>query len=215
MYGQKLSSDDLSNCVACEMDSEVSFNIYGGKDEQALNLASPLLDGWRKCRAVPQRTLAYILLPLLRLGREKEARAYQRRGYAMIDDHREFLDHMSHHLLFLTLMGNLKEATRLLEKHYHWSEENTDLYDQFLFYRAAWLLLETMIEMCTNNIKLRLPDSFPLASEDGHYQTSQLSEWFETRARSLASRFDERNGNDYFTRELLDMAALKELRARE
>jgi hypothetical protein len=61
-------------------------------------------------------------------------------------------------------------------------------------------------------LKLSMPRSFPLYDEQHKYKTVYLTKWFEARARELAAKFDARNGNDYFTKKLLDIAAIKELK---
>ncbi len=58
-------------------------------------------------------------------------------------------------------------------------------------------------------VALRLPPTFQLREEGGAYETARLRDWFAARVKEIARRFDERNGNDYFTRELADINALK------
>jgi hypothetical protein len=209
---EQTGRDDLSDCAACETDERVTFSLYTGNDAQALRQAAPLLGGRQKCRSVPQRTYSKVLLPLLRLGRTDEAWQYHRRGYSMLAGDRAMLDYLCEHILFLSLYGDTKGAAQVLENHYHWTEENTNLYERFMFYRAAWLFLEVASDAGEDKLRLLMPRSFPLYEAGGEYETARLKGWFEARARELAQKFDERNGTDYFTRELLDMAAIKELK---
>jgi hypothetical protein len=130
--------DDLSDCAACETDERVTFSLYCGEDERALSTAESLIYGREKCRSVPQRTYSKLLLPLLRLGRREEAWQYYMRGYSMIANNRGMLDYLCEHFVFLSLYGDLKGAARMLEKHYTWTEENTNVYERFMFYRASW-----------------------------------------------------------------------------
>ncbi|HEY0320454.1 MAG TPA: hypothetical protein VGC66_05730 [Pyrinomonadaceae bacterium] len=204
--------DDLSDCAACETDERVTFSLYCGQDERALRLAESLIYGREKCRSVPQRTYSKLLLPLLRLGRREEAWQYYMRGYPMIANDRGMLDYLSEHFVFLSLYGDLNGAARLLEKHYTWTEENTNAYERFMFYRAAWLFLDKALEAGKDTLKLQMPRSFPLYDAGQQYETVRLKEWFEARARELAAKFDQRGGNDYFTSKLLDIEAIKELK---
>jgi hypothetical protein len=208
---EQAGKDDLSDCAACETDEHVSFNIYRMSDERALTMANPLLRGYQKCRTVPQRTYSKVLMPLLRLGRREEAWEYHQTGYAMIANDRGMLDYLAEHFVFLSLYGDLKAAGRMLEKHYHWTEENTNTLERFMFYRAAWLFLELTTEAGRQSLGLKMPRSFPLYDESHHYETARLKEWFGARARELAARFDARNGTERFTKELLDIGAMKEL----
>jgi tetratricopeptide (TPR) repeat protein len=211
---QELARDELSDCAACEIDERVTFQAYCGEDELAHSLAEPLFAGLHRCRSVPQRTLANILLPLVRLGRWAEARDYHTRGYSMISQNVIYLTYVSDHLLFLALYGDFEKATQLLEYHFRWTDKNKSQYDNYTFFRAAWLLLELMSDAGERTIKVRLPESFPLYqySQNHHYEISQMKEWFERRAREIGEKFDKRNGTDQFARELAETPALKELK---
>ena len=208
---EQTTRDDLSDCNACEIDERVNFNLYIGNDELALRLAEPLLEGRQTCRSVPQRTFSRLLVPLLRLGRREEAWDFHLRSYYRLERDKSLLDYLSDHFLFLSLYGELEEAARILEKHFHWTEEVTNVYERFVFYRAAWLFLETAMEAGQEELELGLPRSFPLYDSSRFYNAALLKEWFEERARALAAKFDARNGTDHFTKRLLDMKAVKEL----
>jgi hypothetical protein len=56
---------------------------------------------------------------------------------------------------------------------------------------------------------LRLPPTFPLYDEVGVYDTARLRDWFAERTLETARKFDERNGNDHFTREQADLDVLR------
>ena len=211
---QELSRDELSDCAACEIDERVTFQAYCGNNEFAVSLAGPILSGLHKCRSVPHRTLAGILLPLARLGRWAEAHDYQERGYSMISRNVIHLAYVSDHLLFLALYGDFEQAANLFERHFHWTTKNKCLYDGYAFYRASWLLAELMSDAGRDTIKIRMPESFPLYqySQAHHYETSRLKEWCESRAREIGRKFDERNGTDQFARELAETPMLKEIK---
>lgn len=213
-HAQELPRDALSDCAACEIDERVTFQAYCGEDELALSLAEPIFSGLQRCRSVPQRTLAGILLPLVRLGRWAEARDYHTRGYSMISHNILYLDYVSDHLLFLALYGDFEAGARLLEQHFHWTTKSKNLHDRYTFYRAAWLLVELMSDAGSETIKVRLTESFPLYqySQNHHYETSRMKEWFESSAREIGERFDKRSGTDKFARELAETPALKELK---
>jgi hypothetical protein len=209
---ERSGRDDLSDCNACEIDEKVTFNLYMGNDALALRIAEPLLLGREKCRTVPQRTYAKLLVPLLRLGRREDAWDYYLRGYTMVSNDRALLDYLSEHLIFLSLYGEFDSAARILEKHYQWTEQNTNPFERFTFYRAAWVFLEQALDAGEDVLELRLPRSFPLYNPSGYfYNTVELKDWFSKRALELAARFDARNGTSHFIKILLDIKAIKEL----
>ncbi|MBC7932446.1 MAG: hypothetical protein H7Z38_17960 [Rubrivivax sp.] len=210
-HSRQLPDDDVSDCRACDTDTEVCFQLYLGDYERAVSLAAPLVEGRRFCRSVPQRTFSRLLVPLLvHLDRRAEAWDYHMRGYAMLSEHNASrLGYASDHLVFLALYGDLEKAATLFEKHYPWSEKNTNVFDRLTFYRAAWLFLEVAAEAGRDQLRLHLPDTFPLYDASGSYETARLKEWFEARARETAKRFDARNENDHVTKEMEALLALK------
>lgn len=211
-HAQTLTRDLLSDCPACETDEQVSYQIYCGANEVALRIAEPILEGRKTCRSVPQRTFANLLIPMVQLGRWEEAYDLHQRGYIMIAGKVNLLSYLSEHLLFTGLYGDFEKGTQILDKHFNWSNKNTNVHDRFLFYRAAWVFLELMIDSGRETIKLRLPESFPLKNESQSYETSELKNWFESRTREIAEKFDRRNGSDQFAIEIAETLALKKLK---
>jgi hypothetical protein len=209
---KSMPRDLLSDCPACETDEKVSHQIYCGADDVALRIASPLIEGHRSCRSVPQRTFANILIPLVRLGRWEEAYALHLRGYNLIAGKVSLLSYLCEHLHFLGLYGDFEKGTQILEKHFGWSTKNTNIHDRYLFYRAALAFLDLMIDSGRESITLQLPESFPLESDNNVYRTSRLKDWFESRTREIGEKFDKRNGSDHFQQELAEKLALKEMK---
>ena len=207
----ELPVDDLSNCSACLRNERVSFAIYFDADARAVELALPLLDGENKCATVPHRTYANLLLPMVRLGRQQEGLRYHRAGYRLIANNRSFVDHVSKHLVFLTLTENFERASALFEKHYPWIENNWDSFDLFHFFRASWFLFDVLAERGRESLRLSLPGSFSLPAEDGYYNANRLAQWCKEKAAELAQQFDARNETDFFSRTLRETPALKKL----
>lgn len=208
----ELPPDKLSNCPLCETDERVNFAIYCGNDEQALDLAGPILSGSEKCGSVPHRTYANVLLPLIRLGRPNEALHYHLKSYGLIANNKSFLDKVGDHMICLTLTENLAQASALVEKHYSWTETNRDLFSHYRFFRASWLLFDVLAER-NKWINLNMARSFPLYSDDSLYDCARLAAWFKEKAEVAARRFDERNETDFFMRTIAETPLLKELRA--
>jgi hypothetical protein len=209
---EELPADDLSNCPLCETDERVSFAIYCGNDERALEVALPILNGKKKCGSVPQRTYANVLLPLFRLGRQREALRYHAKGYSQIANNKGFLDRIADHLICLTLTENFDRSIALVERHYSWTETTRNAYSHFHFFLAASLLFDMLAER-ERSFNLSLPRSFPLYSETGDYDCARLAAWFQQKAEAIAMRFDERNETDFFMRTIAETLLLKELSA--
>src|SRR5258708_4427741 len=137
---EELPPDNLSNCPLCETDERVSFTIYCGNDERALDLAGPILNGDEKCGSVPHRTYANLLLPLIRLGRHNEALRYHLKSYSLIANNKAFLDKIADHVICLALPEHSKEPLALVETHYAWTENNPPLSPHSPFFRPSWPL---------------------------------------------------------------------------
>jgi hypothetical protein len=200
-----------SDCVACDQNSMVRFQAAVAKDEEALELARPILAGEQACAEIPQATLAHVLLPLVRLHREVEAMALHHRGYRMISDNRKFLPEVAEHLVFLVLTDNLAKAVKLFEKHIEWALSATDLKAKFEMYNAARFLLEQLAAGGKEKVRLRLPQQFAEFESEVGYVVAALRRWFDAAAAELAAKFDARNGNDGFTKALRKVRKWKKL----
>lgn len=209
---EEIPRDALSNCAACELDDHVGFSIYMGDDAGALRLARPLLEGEMRCATVPHRTLATVLLPLVRLGRLQTAVEHHLHGYRLVRDNKNFLDEIGDHIIFLVLTDNSWKAVKLFGEHYVWTEKNADMLRRFYFFRAAWFLFEVLLENGKGVLRVRLPESFPLHSASGRYETAQLAEHFKRLAYDIGAKFDRRNESNSFAELLAETLALKQLR---
>jgi hypothetical protein len=192
----------LADCEACQLHRQVSYLVFRGQDEQALEQGAPIFQGRMRCTEVPAGTYATVLLPLVRLGRVREAVAYHHKGYRLIAGNRNYLAEAAWHLRFLVLTDNLARAVKLFDKHLAWTVDNFELTGVFEFYLAALFLLGRLADTGKTALKLRLPCSFPGYQESGKNEVGPLADWFEKEARAMAARFDQRNGNDFFSRRL-------------
>ncbi len=58
--------DSFADCLACEQDGRVDFLAFDGRDAEALEAATPILDGRMRCAEIPLGTYGTVLLPLVR-----------------------------------------------------------------------------------------------------------------------------------------------------
>ncbi|HEX8068997.1 MAG TPA: hypothetical protein VF546_03535 [Pyrinomonadaceae bacterium] len=206
-----MSRDLLSDCAACDLDEQVTFHIWSGKHAQALSLAERLLSGGLRCATVPQRTYARVLWPLFRLGRYDDAAYYHLKGYRLITGSRDWVDEYADHMLFLALTDNLDRAVALFARHLRFALKAVNQKDKFLFLRAAWFLCARLAAKGRATLKLRLPRAFPAYERTGLYETARLAAWLEAETRAIAARFDERDGNDYYTQLVAEVATFDAL----
>jgi hypothetical protein len=197
-----LKRDSLSDCQACEYNCEILYHNAFGDDARAVAAAQPILDGRYKCAVVPHSTFAKVLVPLLRLGRGREALAFESRGYRLISKNPEdFISTVGRHMTFLALIHNFPRALRYLEKHFQSALMTCSPGWQFNFYRGAKILFEQLRSEGRMKLRLRMPEAFPCKTESNEYTVELLRAWFTDQVMDLARRFDARNGNDYHTRQ--------------
>lgn len=203
--------DRFTDCRACETSTHLGYLVDQGKDEEALAVAQPLLDGRLKCATQPEITYGRLLLPFVRLGNPVRAAGLHLDGYRRIKAQPHYYTTtIAQHLSFLALTRNYGRAIAVLERHLSLGLEDPTPNDRFFFFLACSFLIERMKADGEKTVQARLARSFPAWKEDGHYTTAGLHDWFETELRSLADRFDRRNGNDHFTRSIERSRALAE-----
>jgi hypothetical protein len=208
---QQAPVDSVSDCPACERNHRVKYLFFMDREAEGVTHAAPILTGRLRCAEIPHATLAHVLLPLVRLGRLEEAVAHHRQGLRLVARNRTFVREVAMHMTFLALTDNLAQAVRLLEKHLAWALEKEGHARRFDFFLAARFLLERLEAGGKSVMRLRLPANFPLRSESGKYELTELAAWFDADLRALGERFDARNGTDRFARRLAENRELKEL----
>lgn len=193
-----LPRDSMSDCLACEADHRVHFCIALDDDEQALEIAKPILEGELSCSTVPHRTYSTLLYPLLRLGRLDQARQMHQAGYPKVHRRVDLVDPAALHIAFDVREGNTQQALERFEANVHNFMEITAYTDRYSFLVAAEFLFE-VLGQDQSNCSVTLPKNFPLHREDGQYETATLREYFRAEAQQLAEKFDRRNGNDHYS----------------
>ncbi len=195
--------DWMADCEACEADRHVDLMVELGRHEEAVKIAQPILNEELTCAEIPHCTLAGILNPLVRLGRDAEAVRYHQRGYKLICKNQAFLKETGEHLQYLVRARSLKRGFRLLERHLPWAAEVNELHSRFVFYLSSSLLLSLLSKQEPNKrIRLSVPAQLSCHREDGTYVIADLANWFEQETANLAGQFNQRNGNDYYTRRI-------------
>jgi hypothetical protein len=208
---KKAPRDEMSDCSACEQNAKVKCANFFEDDEGALEAAEPILRGRLRCAEVPQVTYGRLLLPLLRLQRVDEAARMHQTGYRLIAKNAKLLSTASEHLVFLTLTDNFAQGAKIFQKHLASALEIPNLIDRFLFFLGSQFLMERLAEAKTPSLKLRLPKTFPLFQDKGRYEVAEMHGWLAQEAKALATRFDQRNENDYFMRRWKNLKKLHAL----
>ncbi len=187
----------LSDCHACELNSLAQYWMDMGKRTLGIRKAEELIASGRTCLSVPDSTYARVLLPLLHVGRGKDAMAYHHRGYERSRRSSVPLDvcRWGDHLAFLALTGNDARAVKLTETHMPKVESGHDPLSTLSFLRNMMVAVDCLAERKAK-IKMRLPVESTLANSRGEYVLTDLAKSIKGRVLKLSRQFDRRNGND-------------------
>ena len=206
---RETTRDDMADCEACEQNKVVELLGRLKKSVLAIESAAQLLDGSLTCAEIPHLTYGHLIASFVRLGRTKEIIEKQTHWYKLIKDNEEFLEPVSDHLLLVGASGQFPEAIAMFERHAPWAAETVSDHNRHLFYRSAAVLFQKL-SATQPTIKLQMPSGFDCHRDDGTYQSSDLASWFSTQSRKLASQFDARNENSYYTELIAETDELAE-----
>lgn len=186
-----LERDYMSDCEACEQDEIMRYWDRMGDDEKVLETAKPILKGRMSCAEIPHLTLSEVLMPLYRLGKIEEAHVHQKKGYRLIKGQNDFVQSFGEQMEFLTLT-DLAKGIDILEESLVLAMDHEDPFAKMIYYARAASLLRRWAEE-SPGYRLRLPVSFPYDGDPG--DLIKLADYFGDYAKSMAERFDQRNGN--------------------
>ncbi|MCY0935018.1 tetratricopeptide repeat protein [Streptomyces sp. H34-S4] len=184
---QAADRDDMSDCHACELNSQGQYAMLRGNDAEALELWQPVLSGERTCAEEPHRVLATSLLPLVRLGRADEARSAHLRGYRLARGKESLLPSVGRHIEFCALTGNESRGLEILAEHAAHVTPLANLSDQLAFHGGILVLLRRLTELGHGQS--------PAIRYEGSPRTvSELYKVLRASSLDIARRFDARNG---------------------
>ncbi|AXE27118.1 tetratricopeptide repeat protein [Streptomyces globosus] len=178
--------DAMSDCHACELNSQGQYAALRGDDARALELWQPVLTGGLTCAEEPHRVLAASLLPLLRLGRLDEARRNHIRGYRLARGNESLLPSVGRHIEFCALSGNESRGLEILAEHAGHLGALANADDQLDFHGGVLVLLRRLEELGHGS-----SPAVPYA--DGPRTVSALYAHLHASALDIARRFDARN----------------------
>ncbi|MER7566606.1 tetratricopeptide repeat protein [Streptomyces sp. NPDC097941] len=179
--------DSMADCHACELHEQGWWQVQRGRDEEALELWAPVLEGEFTCAHEPHAALASSLTPLLRLGRLDEARANHLRGFRLVRSMESMRSAYADHVEFCALSGNEARALELLAERPAYFTDDGHPRSRLDFMAVVALLMDRLVELG--------PADRPVPGPAGRSWTAaELAAHARAEALALAARFDERNG---------------------
>ncbi|MFI6208830.1 tetratricopeptide repeat protein [Streptomyces sp. NPDC051041] len=198
--------DDMADCHACELHGQGWWQAERGRDEEALRLWRPVLEGEFTCAHEPHTVLASSLLPLLRLGRLQEARTHHLRGFRLVRAMESMRGAYADHVEFCALTGNEARGLELLAQRPAYFTDDGHPRSRMDFMAVTALLMDRLTGLGLGD--RRVPGPAGRA-----WTARELAAHARTEALALAERFDRRNGTPHVGRRVrarMDRAPLAE-----
>ena len=190
--------DVLGDCDACEMNTDVEFELEFGTHEKALEIAAPILRGDKSCGEIPEMTYAKLISFYMYNGVYSEAEHYVRLLVPMIKGNIAYLLQRG---ILLSYYSQTQpyDGIKMFEENYPVALDTNNPRAHFHFYLGAYHVFSS-IEMRTDveELHLKMPKKFKLYDRENMYKIKELAEYFENECRKLAELFDARNKSDYY-----------------
>ena len=198
-------SDQISDCEGCDPMKQINEAVAHKDWERAVATAMPLFDEEGACGAQPHGIRAKAMIPLLMSGRPDAAWEAHIRSYRHHRGVANSIDYIGLHLEYLVRSGRWQRALEILRDSIGMTSslESASLLADYLPAAALTAIEATRRghgnepfgALCTGQSQWcqgpQLDVNTPLSEA-----AEKLSQW----ALDVASLFDQRNGNDYYTR---------------
>lgn len=188
-------TDDLKDCTACEASHDVRVALMLDQPEKAREVGKPIFSGALHCGEVPETTYAAWIEYDICKSDFGDGRKLAKRLYPMVRDRMDMLREVGTLLHFYSIADRQigatvfrRELRNFLNCRNHWMRLH--------FAVGAYRLFD---RMQVESLGLLLPQEFALWNAENHYETKQLRDYFYEEAKTLAEKFDARNGNTVLT----------------
>ena len=187
--------DENSDCTGCDPYKQAGVLAWLGDLPAAVDVLEPVLSGAVGCPEQPEKALAGVMIPYLRLGRHDDAARAHVRAYRRHRFERDDFDFLADHLAFCVLANHPERGLEILVEHLPWYERPTTEKDAMDFAAAGAAVCALAAARGQGERVV------PEAAVDGIAPTvAQLGSRLAAQARELARRFDARNLTDQQSR---------------
>ncbi len=192
--------DGLSDCPACRQQLRVQFNYDKEDYERVVKESKMILQGSLRCRTVPRRTYQVLMDVEFKRGNLEEAMSYLKRLQACIPYDAQHYIAWLDSVTLLSFLDNM-QAVSLYTKHFAMVLDQEQPFDQMQAFTVGAMVLRQWEKNNPDekHLILGFPAKFPRFTKGGLYDVVSLRLWFETQAKSIASQFDKRNANSFFS----------------
>jgi hypothetical protein len=209
---RRCPEDFLSDGPVTERGFDISFRLFRREYARAITAATPFLDRSLRSEHFEGQACADVLFPLVRANRAAEAMMYHRRGYRLRGANARHLDSIGKHISFLALTDNSDKAVRLFDKHFSAAVQTTNDFTRLKFYLELLTLFDRLVKSNIETIKLAISGGSTasvMSDARGRVSVRELHHWLLEQTKSLAERFDRRNGNTHYSNRLSELPKLQ------
>lgn len=193
-----LPTDELSDCRACEMDTEVACLINQGDFDAAYTKALPLLQKQYTCAHVPVITfcqLCYMAIKQQKTEKAAELFAQAEEGLHDREEDTSLITSIGALIVYLFKTDKAK-GWEYIEKYLSWAATARTSRSFFFSLNMAEALREEDQE---KQVNLELAEDHPLYNPSHTYLVKDLYHYYYSEALQQSKDFDERNGNQNFS----------------
>ncbi len=193
--------DGISDCQACELDSEVLVHLQANEFDAGYNKAHPILQEQYTCARVPIVTRINLAYYALKNNQKDIAEQLSERVEQELSDREEDTYLISSIGNFVPVIFELKPtaAWSYLQLFINWSLE-TDKSTLFFFAKGIIEALQNI--PATTPVFLKLPLEHPIYSNSDTYIMADIYHFYLSTAQLIAKEFDTRNENNNFSKQL-------------
>ena len=141
----------------------------------------------------------YSLLPLLRMGRRAEAaekyRLVEKKTYSTAG----YFWERSEILEYLVRIGDWPAAIREFKSQLPVALAQRDPLSHFYCLRPSAVLFDRLVEAGIATVAMAAPTGVSWAEDSSVYSTTVVRDWLRAEVSVIAARFDQRNGNTYYS----------------
>lgn len=200
--------DPLDDCPACILNRQITYlSEESGSLEESLRLAEPILSGKLRCKHVPKATYFRLILPVMQSGDQELCAHFVKQLGKQLSQSKYAGNAYNAHalIIYFTKNGEYATAIKWFEKYFTSAYAHKNMHARFFFYVAATYLFTHVNK---DTIKLKLHSKSPFYNNSNTYQVPLLANRFDTESNHLATLFNKRNGNDYFSRKKTELLNL-------
>lgn len=201
-----LPIDAISDCRACEMDSEVTYLLNTGDFGAAWEKAQPILQKQFTCTHVPVITLCHLCHHAIRNNETEKAAD-------LFSKAEEELHERESDTTLITSIGALivylfytdqEKGWAYIEKYVSWTLNcNTKLEYFFALYMIEALKRADQEQ----EVSLILPAEHPVYNNTNLYKVKDIYAYYHQLAVDYGDRFDARNGNRSYAQQVEEAVA--------